>query len=244
MKILFINIIFITLYILSYNHILKNLEEIENPQNINTLLDIIPSIFDKLTSSFFTCQCTYYSKLTYTYFKAIESHTNIKYFLNQKDIDIPIVIDNIISLLNVTNKHYINLHKYLKNFLSSLNEEDGYNDLDWVNQIIASTGTDENDKIAYGVIFAIKKGNKIDIIFCYGLTTLNSIPFESVLDYSEYNNINNGNIEESHVSYVNSVKSIDRGDRNLMIFLRLAGIKALGNYYGLDIPYPRFNGFY
>ena len=125
-----------------------------------------------------------------------------------------------------------------------MKDEDNYKDLDWLNQIFTSI-SNKNDKISYGNIFAVKKGNKIDIILCFGLIGLNSIPFENgYLDYSEYSNISNGLIGESHVSYVNYLDLSERGDRAFMIFLRLAGLKSFGNTYGIDIPYPRFNGFY
>ena len=37
---------------------------------------------------------------------------------------------------------------------------------------------------------------------------------------------------------------LERGDKTFMNFLRLAGLKIIGNIYGIDLPYPRFNGFY
>ena len=128
--------------------------------------------------------------------------------------------------------------------MSSLNNGEYYTELDWLNQIIASVTSGELKAVIYGNLFAIRKGNKIDIILCYGENELISVPFENgYLDYSEYNKINNGLLEESYVNYVNSVELYDRGDRNFIIFLRLAGIKAFGNKYGIDIPYPRFNGY-
>ena len=72
MKTIF-SIILIILYLLSS----INSEEIEAPQNIDSLLEAIPSIFDKLTSSFFLSQCSYSSKLTYSYFRKIESLTKL-----------------------------------------------------------------------------------------------------------------------------------------------------------------------
>ena len=233
--------------ILSFLSLLSNInseEEIEKPKNIDSLLEEIPLIFDKLTTSFFLSQCSYSDKLTYNYFKKIESNTNIKYYLGQKEINFPEIIVNILTTLNLYGNHYKNLYKYLDNFLNSLNNEE-YTEFDWLNQIISSITTGEKNIVIYGTLFAIKKGNKIDIILCYGEIELNSVPFENgYFDYSEYNKISNGLIEESYINYVNSVELANRGDRNFMIFLRLAGIKALGNKYGIDIPYPRFNGFY
>ena len=219
-------------------------QEIENPQNLETLLETIPSIFDKLTSSFYLSQCSYSSKLTYSYFRKIESLTKIKYYLSQKESDFPQIIDNILITLNISGKNYKNIYKYLDNFLSSLKDEEYYTDLDWMNQIIASVTTDEKKAVSYGNLFAIKKGNKIDIILCYAETELVSVPFSSgYLDYSEYNKINNGLFEESYVNYANSVELFDRGDRNFMIYLRLAGIKAFANKHYIDVPYPRFSGY-
>ena len=243
--IIFRNILFITLYILSYSQDLRKIEEIQNPQNIEALLKILPSIFDKLTTSFFKSQCTYSNKLTYKYFKNIESNTNIKYYLDIKENQIPEVIDDILLLLKISDNHYKNLYKFIDNFLSSLNDGDNYKDLDWLNQIFTSIDKDKNDKIPYGNLFVTKKGNKIDIILCFGLIGFNSLPLENgYLDYMEYSKINDGFIGESFVSYINSLDLSERGDRAFMTFLRLAGLKSLGNKYGVDIPYPRFNGFY
>lgn len=243
MKIFIINIVFVISNLLYYCQNSINSEEIQIPQNINALLDVLPLIFDKLTISFFRSECTYSDKLTYNYFKTIESNTKIKYYLNQKENNLSEVIDNIIKLFNVTSKNYKNLYKFVENFLSSFNEEDCKN-LEWKNQIIASVPINGSDSVYYGNIFAIKKGNKIDIIFCYGSVSLNSISFENgYFDYSEYININNVNIQETHVSYVSTI-GLERGDKTFMNFLRLAGLKIIGNIYGIDLPYPRFNGFY
>ena len=243
MKINFIKIIFIILFALSNNEQYSE-EEKENPINIDTLLEILPLAFDKLSTSFFHSQCTYSNKLTYSYFKKIESNTNIKYYLNKKENDLPSIIENILITLNITNKHYKYLYKNIYNFFYLLNDEDEYKELNWLNQIIVSISIDEKEKISYGNLFVIKKGNKIDIILCYGLIEFNNLPFEKgYFDYSEYSNINNGFIGASYVNYINTIDLADRGDRSFMIFLRIAGFKALANKYKIDIPYPRFNGF-
>lgn len=161
--------------------------------------------------------------------------------MDKKENDIPNIIKEILLLFDIKDKNYKNLYKFIESFMSQIMDEE-YTDLEWMNQIIASTA--KNSEIKFENIFAIKKGNKIDIILCYGNIELNNISFgEGYLDYSEFSNINKGNIGETHVSYVNTY-GIDRGDKTFMTFMRLAGYKALGNLYEIDIPYPRFKGFY
>ena len=242
MKFTFVNIIIVNLFILSFTQNKNIIEEIQTPKNIDTLKEILPSLFEKYTNIFFGSQCTYSDKLTYNYFRKIESSTKIVYFLDRKENDIPSIIKEILTFLDIKDKNYKNLYKFIESFIDQLKEED-YTDLEWLNQIIASTAK-KNGEIVYGNILAIKKGNKIDIILCYGSIELNSISFgEGYLDYSEFSNINKGYIEETHVSYINTY-GIDRGDKVFMTFLRLAGYKALGNIYAIDIPYPRFKGFF
>ena len=241
MKFIFVNIIIVSLFILSFTQNKNLIEETKTLKNIDTLKEILPSLFEEFTKIFFGIQCTYSDKLTYNYFRKIESNTKIVYFLDKKENDIPNIIKEILSFLDIKDKNYKNLYKFVESFMDQLKEED-YTDLEWLNQIIASTA--KKGEIVYGNIFTIKKGNKIDIILCYGAIELNNISFgEGYLDYSEFSNINKGNIGETHVSYINSY-GIDRGDKVFMTFLRLAGYKALGNLYEIDIPYPRFKGFY
>ena len=242
MKFIFINIIIISLFIFSFAQN-KNFTDIDkSPKSLDTLKEILPSLFEEYTKIFFGSQCTYSEKLTYNYFRKIESNTQIVYILDKKENDISSIINEILTFLDIKDKNYKNLYKFIESFMAQLKEED-YTDLEWMNQIIASTSKKDKE-IVYRNILAIKKGNKIDIILCYGSIELNSISFgEGYLDYSEYSNINKGYIEETHVSYINTY-GIDRGDKVLMTFLRLAGYKALGNLYEIDIPYPRFKGFY
>ena len=242
MKIFFVNIITASLFILSLTQNKNIIEETKDPKNTDTLKEILPSLFESYTKIFFGSPCTYSDELTYNYFRKIESSTKIEYFLDQKENDIPTIIKKILSFLEIEGKNYKNLYKFIESFMAQLKEED-YTELEWLNQIIASTGKKKGE-IIYGNIFVIKKGNKIDIILCYGSIELNNISFgEGYLDYSEFSNINKGYIEETHVSYINTY-GIDRGDKVFMTFIRLAGYKALGNLYELDIPYPRFKEFY
>ena len=235
-----INFLIIIFYLLSSTYNLRNFEVIEN---FDSLLEIIPSVFSKFTTIFFRSLCLYSNQLTYNYFKKIEASIEIKNYLDIKDSDFPEVIDNMVKSLNITDIHYKNIYRYIQRFISSFYVDD-YEDMDWLNQIIVSIVPGQKDKVSYGMLFARKKGNKIDIIFCYGFETLNSIQFENqYLYYSEYNYIDNDYIGESHTSYINSVDLGERGDKTFMIFLRLAGLKAFGNKYGIDIPYPRFIGF-
>ena len=68
--------------------------------------------------------------------------------------------------------------------MSLLNDENKYEEINWLNQIIVYISFDE--KITYGTLFIIKKRNIINIIFCYGLIELNSLPFEKwYFDYYE-----------------------------------------------------------
>ena len=241
MKFIFVNIIIISLFILSITQNKSLTEETKTPKNIDHLKEILPSLFEEYVKIFFGSQCTYLDNLTYNFFRKIESSTKIVYFLDKKENDIPNIIKEILLFFDIKDKNYKNLYKFIESFMSQIMDEE-YTDLEWMNQIIASTA--KNGEIKFENIFAIKKGNKIDIILCYGNVELNNISFgEGYLDYSEFSNINKGNIGETHVSYVNTY-GIDRGDKTFMTFLRLAGYKALGNLYEIDIPYPRFKGFY
>ena len=241
MKFIFVNIIIISLFIFSFTQNKKFTEETKTPKNIDHLKEILPSLFEEYSKIFFGSQCTYLDNLTYNFFRKIESSTKIVFFLDKKENDIPNIIKEILLLFDIKDKNYKNLYKFIESFMSQIMDEE-YTDLEWMNQIIASTA--KNGEIKFENIFAIKKGNKIDIILCYGNLELNNISFgEGYLDYSEFSNINKGNIGETHVSYVNTY-GIDRGDKTFMTFLRLAGYKALGNLYEIDIPYPRFKGFY
>ena len=241
MKFIFVNIIIISLFILSFTQNKNLIEENKTPKNIEHLKEILPFLFEEYAKIFFGSQCTYSDNLTYNFFRKIESSTKIVYFLDKKENDIPNIIKEILLFFDIKDKNYKNLYKFIESFMSQIMDEE-YTDLEWMNQIIASTA--KNGEIKFGNIFAIKKGNKIDIVLCYGDVELNNISFgDGYLDYSEFSNINKGNIGETHVSYVNTY-GIERGEKTFMTFLRLAGYKALENLYEIDIPYPRFKGFY
>ena len=183
-------------------------------------------------------KCSIKKELSLSYFKTLESNSNIKYYLNKEIKDFDSIIKDIIKSMGISNPQ----HAYVIDIFDYKIQErkDYFDDNKWVNFNIITTIRNEEDTISFGSIFTSLKEGKINFIFCYGYGDFK-------VNFSGNNAVLLG--KEGDYKYIDTAKSatywskdLSEKDASYLVdFMNLLGFKVFGNKYGLEFPYPELN---
>ena len=161
-------IFFISIFSLSFIKAsnLRKSDEIIIP-DINYLLTGLPTSYSALQKEMKSQKkCSFYKKLTLSYFKTLESNSNIKYYLNKELKDFDSIIKDIIETIDTSNPQNGYVLDLFKNKIADHPEYFNFNK--WVNFNIFTTVRNEKDTISFGSLFVSLNEGKFNFIFCYG----------------------------------------------------------------------------
>ena len=208
-------------------------------QDINYLLTGLPTSYSALQKEMKSQKkCSFYKKLTLSYFKTLESNSNIKYYLNKELKDFDSIIKDIIKTMGISNPqnaYVIDIFDY-----KLTERKDFFENNKWVNFNIMTTIRNEEDTISFGSLFVSLNEGKFNFIFCYG--------------YGDFKVNFSGNDAvllgmEGDYKYIATAKSctywskdMNEKDASYIVdFMNLVGFKVFGNKFGLDLPYPEID---
>ena len=152
-------IIFLFILIISFfsliksKHLRKN-DEIIIP-DIDSLLIGLPKSYSILQKEMKSQKCSISKELSLSYFKALESNSNIKYYLNKEKKDFDSIIKDVIKSMGISNPQ----HAYVVDILNDKISEDKeyFHTNKWVNfNIITTARSEENSTVIHIANLKIK----------------------------------------------------------------------------------------
>ena len=216
----------------------SNLRKTEEVPEIDYLLTGLPTSYDLLHKEFLS-EITSVSKvLSLSYFKSLESSPKIKYYLNKDKGDFDSIINDVISLMGISNPKHSYVVDTIKNKIPQY--EEYFNSNRWMNYNIVTTVRNDANTIAFGSLFASFVGGKYNFIFCYGS---GNFP----VNFSGSNAVFLG--KEGDWRYIATSISSTYDSKDLVYddtyyiirFMNLAAFKIIGNKYNIPLPYPNID---
>ena len=217
------------------SHLRKNEETIPD---LNILLKGLPISYSILQKELISQKTSISKELDLSYFKTLESNSNIKYYLNKELKDFDSIIKDIIKTIDTSNPQNGFVLDIFRNKIAEHPEYFNYNK--WVNFNIITTVRNEEDTISFGSLFTSFNEGKFNFIFCYGYGDFKAdFGGKNVVFLGMEGDYRYREIQRS-ASY--SSKDFNGDDPDYIImFMNLVGFKVIGNVYGIQLPYPEID---
>jgi hypothetical protein len=206
--------------------------------DINILLEGLPISYSILQNDLISQKPSISKELDLSYFKTLESNTNIKYYLNKELKDFDSIIKDIIKTIDTSNPQNGYVLDLFKNKIADHPEYFNFNK--WVNFNIFTTVRNEKDTISFGSLFVSLNEGKFNFIFCYGYGNFkanfsgNNVVFLGKEGDYRY--------RETQRTTTYSLNDFDSYEEDYIIrFINLVAFKVLGNIYGIQLPYPEID---
>ena len=217
------------------SHLRKNEETIPD---LNILLSGLPTSYSILQKELISQKPSISKVLDLSYFKTLESNSNIKYYLNKELKDFDSIIKDIIKTIDTSNPQNGFVLDIFRNKIAEHPEYFNYNK--WVNFNIITTVRNEKDTISFGSIFTSFNEGKFNFIFCYGYGDFKAnFGGNNVVFLGKEGNYRYRETQRSTTYSSNDFESYD--EDYLIRFMNLVGFKVIGNKYGIQLPYPEIN---
>ena len=217
------------------SHLRKNEEIIPD---LNILLAGLPTSYSILQKELISQKPSISKELDLSYFKALESFSNIKYYLNKELKDFDSIIKDIIKTIDTSNPQNGIVLDIFRNKIAVHPEYFNFNK--WVNFNIITTVRNEKDTISFGSIFTSFNEGKFNFIFCYGYGDFKAnFGGNNVVFLGKEGNYRYRETQRSTTYSSNDFESYD--EDYLIRFMNLVGFKVIGNKYGIQLPYPEIN---
>ena len=206
--------------------------------DINILLEGLPISYSILQNDLISQKPSIPKELDLSYFKTLESNSNIKYYLNKELKDFDSIIKDIIETIDTSNPQNGYVLDLFKNKIADHPEYFNFNK--WVNFNIFTTVRNEKDTISFGSLFVSLNEGKFNFIFCYGYGNFkanfsgNDVVFLGKEGDYRY--------RETQRTTTYSLNDFDSYEEDYIIrFMNLVAFKVLGNIYGIQLPYPEID---
>ena len=217
------------------SHLRKNEETVPD---LNILLAGLPTSYSILQKELISQKPSISKELDLSYFKALESFSNIKYYLNKELKDFDSIIKDIIKTIDTSNPQNGIVLDIFRNKIAVHPEYFNFNK--WVNFNIITTVRNEKDTISFGSIFTSFNEGKFNFIFCYGYGDFKAnFGGNNVVFLGKEGNYRYRETQRSTTYSSNDFESYD--EDYLIRFMNLVGFKVIGNKYGIQLPYPEIN---
>ena len=206
--------------------------------DLNILLAGLPTSYSILQKELISQKTSISKELDLSYFKALESFSNIKYYLNKELKDFDSIIKDIIKTIDTSNPQNGIVLDIFRNKIAVHPEYFNFNK--WVNFNIITTVRNEKDTISFGSIFTSFNEGKFNFIFCYGYGDFKAnFGGNNVVFLGKEGNYRYRETQRSTTYSSNDFESYD--EDYLIRFMNLVGFKVIGNKYGIQLPYPEIN---
>ena len=206
--------------------------------NLNILLTGLPISYSILQKELISQKPSISKELDLSYFKTLESFSNIKYYLNKELKDFDSIIKDIIKTIDTSNPQNGIVLDIFRNKIAVHPEYFNFNK--WVNFNIITTVRNEKDTISFGSIFTSFNEGKFNFIFCYGYGDFKAnFGGNNVVFLGKEGNYRYRETQRSTTYSSNDFESYD--EDYLIRFMNLVGFKVIGNKYGIQLPYPEIN---
>ena len=206
--------------------------------DINILLEGLPISYSILQNDLISQKPSISKELDLSYFKTLESNSNIKYYLNKELKDFDSIIKDIIETIDTSNPQNGYVLDLFKNKIADHPEYFNFNK--WVNFNIFTTIRNEKDTISFGSLFVSLNEGKFNFIFCYGYGNFkanfsgNNVVFLGKEGDYRY--------RETQRTTTYSLNDFDSYEEDYIIrFMNLVEFKVFGNIYGIQLPYPEID---
>jgi len=206
--------------------------------DINILLEGLPISYSILQNDLISQKPSISKELDLSYFKTLESNSNIKYYLNKELKDFDSIIKDIIETIDTSNPQNGYVLDLFKNKIADHPEYFNFNK--WVNFNIFTTVRNEKDTISFGSLFVSLNEGKFNFIFCYGYGNFkanfsgNDVVFLGKEGDYRY--------RETQRTTTYSLNDFDSYEEDYIIrFMNLVSFKVFGNIYGIQLPYPEID---
>ena len=206
--------------------------------DINILLEGLPISYSILQNDLISQKPSISKELDLSYFKTLESNSNIKYYLNKELKDFDSIIKDIIETIDTSNPQNGYVLDLFKNKIADHPEYFNFNK--WVNFNIFTTVRNEKDTISFGSLFVSLNEGKFNFIFCYGYGNFkanfsgNNVVFLGKEGDYRY--------RETQRTTTYSLNDFDSYEEDYIIrFINLVAFKVFGNIYGIQLPYPEID---
>ena len=206
--------------------------------DLNILLAGLPTSYSILQKELISQKPSISKELDLSYFKALESFSNIKYYLNKELKDFDSIIKDIIKTIDTSNPQNGIVLDIFRNKIAVHPEYFNFNK--WVNFNIITTVRNEKDTISFGSIFTSFNEGKFNFIFCYGYGDFKAnFGGNNVVFLGKEGNYRYRETQRSTTYSSNDFESYD--EDYLIRFMNSVGFKVIGNKYGIQLPYPEIN---
>ena len=206
--------------------------------DINILLEGLPISYSILQNDLISQKPSISKELDLSYFKTLESNSNIKYYLNKEIKDFDSIIKDIIISMGISNPQHGYVIDIFKDKISE--DKEYFHTNKWVNFNIITTVRNEEGTISFGSIFSTLNGGKFNFIFCFGYANFkaefnaNNVVFLGEKgDYRYLATLKCSNYSSKELNFSDATYFVD--------FITLVGFKVLGNKYNLELPYPNLD---
>ena len=234
-------LLFLLYLILSSFSLIKSSNLRKNEEiipDLNILLKGLPISYSILQKELISQKTSISKELDLSYFKTLESNSNIKYYLNKKLKDFDSIIKDIIKTIDTSNPQNGIVLDIFRNKIAVHPEYFNFNK--WVNFNIITTVRNEKDTISFGSIFTSFNEGKFNFIFCYGYGDFKAnFGGNNVVFLGKEGNYRYRETQRSTTYSSNDFESYD--EDYLIRFMNLVGFKVIGNKYGIQLPYPEIN---
>ena len=234
-------LLFLLFLIISSFSIIKSSNLRKNEEiipDLNILLAGLPTSYSILQKELISQKPSISKELDLSYFKTLESNSNIKYYLNKELKDFDSIIKDIIKTIDTSNPQNGIVLDIFRNKIAVHPEYFNFNK--WVNFNIITTVRNEKDTISFGSIFTSFNEGKFNFIFCYGYGDFKAnFGGNNVVFLGKEGNYRYRETQRSTTYSSNDFENYD--EDYLIRFMNLVGFKVIGNKYGIQLPYPEIN---
>ena len=206
--------------------------------DLNILLAGLPTSYSILQKELISQKPSISKVLDLSYFKTLESNSNIKYYLNKELKDFDSIIKDIIISMGISNPQHAYVIDIFKDKISE--DKEYFHTNKWVNFNIITTVRNEEDTISFGSVFSTLNEGKFNFIFCYGYTNFkaefnanNLVFLGSKGDFRYIATLKCSNYLSKELNFHDATYLVD--------FMNLVGFKVFGNKYNLELPYPNLD---
>ena len=234
-------LLFLLYLILSSFSLIKSSNLRKNEEiipDLNILLAGLPTSYSILQKELISQKPSISKVLDLSYFKTLESNSNIKYYLNKELKDFDSIIKDIIKTIDTSNPQNGFVLDIFRNKIAEHPEYFNYNK--WVNFNIITTVRNEENTISFGSLFTSFNEGKFNFIFCYGYGDFKA-------DFGGKNVVFLGMEGDYRYKEIQRSASYSSKDFNgddpdyIIMFMNLVGFKVIGNTYGIQLPYPEID---
>ena len=215
-----------------------HLRQAEEVANLDTLLAGLPTSYEALRNKLESKVASIKDILSLSYFKSLESNSNVKYYLNKETKDFEAIIKDMIDSMGISNPNHAYFHNIFEYKIQESEQYAKFNT--WMNYNVFTTVRNDKNSIAYGSLFVTKKDEKYHFIFIYGagefkvnFNGMNVVALGKDGDYKYH---------QTSDSSTFNWNDLDDNDSNYIImFMNLEGFKILGNKYDIPLVYPKLD---